>query len=85
MTKKIQRCGSGSVLDLDSIRSVDLDPYLKSGSGRTKKMTHKSRKKYEISCFEVRSVDPDPYLESGSGRTKQMTRKSRKKLQNFMF
>jgi hypothetical protein len=38
--------GSGSVLDPDSIRSVDPDPYLEFGSGSRKaKMEHKSRKK----------------------------------------
>jgi hypothetical protein len=40
--------GSGSVLDPDSIRSVDPDPYSESGSGsesRRAKMTQKSRKK----------------------------------------
>jgi hypothetical protein len=38
---RIQGCGSGSILDPDSIRSVD--PYSESGSRRAK-MTHKSRK-----------------------------------------
>jgi hypothetical protein len=38
-----QGCGSGSELDLDSIGSVDPDPYSESGSGsRRAKMTHKS-------------------------------------------
>jgi hypothetical protein len=38
--------GFGSGLDLDSIRSVDSDPYSESGSGsRRAKMNHKSRKK----------------------------------------
>jgi hypothetical protein len=38
--------GIGSVLDPDSIRSVDPNPYLESGSGsRRAKMTHKSIKK----------------------------------------
>ncbi len=46
--------GSGSVLDPDSIRSVDPDPYSESGS-RTK-MTQKSRNNFEISCFEVLDV-----------------------------
>jgi hypothetical protein len=44
----VQGFGSGSVLDPDSIRSVDLDPYSESRSGsgsRRAKMTHKSRKK----------------------------------------
>ncbi len=42
----VQGFGSGSVLDPDSIRSVDPDPYSESGSGsRRAKMTHKSRKK----------------------------------------
>ena len=36
------------VSDPDSIRSVDPDPYSESGS-REAKMTHKSRKKFEIS------------------------------------
>jgi hypothetical protein len=48
--------GSGSVLDPDSNRPVDLDPdpYSESGSGsRRSKMTHKSRKNLKISCFEV--------------------------------
>jgi hypothetical protein len=43
-----QVCGSGSgfLLDPDSIRSVDPDPYSESGSGyRRAKMTYKSRKK----------------------------------------
>ncbi len=41
-----------SDLDPDSISSVD--PYLESESGsRRDKMTHKSRKNQEISCFEV--------------------------------
>jgi hypothetical protein len=42
-----QSFGSKSGLDPDSIRSVDPDPYLESGSGsgsRGAKMTHKSRK-----------------------------------------
>jgi hypothetical protein len=39
------RSESGSVLDPDSIRSVDPDPDSESGSGsRRAKMTHKSRK-----------------------------------------
>ncbi len=38
--------GSGSLLDPDSIRSVDPDPYVEPGSrSRRAKMTHKSRKK----------------------------------------
>jgi hypothetical protein len=37
--------------DPDTIRSVDPDPDSESGSRRTK-MTHKSRKSKEISCFE---------------------------------
>ncbi len=46
------------VSDPDSIRSVDPDPYSESGSGsgsgsRRAKMTYKSRKNKEISCFEV--------------------------------
>jgi hypothetical protein len=53
---KMQCFGSGSVLDPDSIRSVS-DPYSESESGsRRAKMSHKSRKKYEISCFEVLDV-----------------------------
>jgi hypothetical protein len=49
-----QGFGSGSGLDPDSIRSVDPDPYLESGSGsRRAKMTNKSRKKFKSSCFEV--------------------------------
>ncbi len=41
----------------DSIRSVDPDPYSESGSGsRRAKMTRKSRKHLEISCFEVLDV-----------------------------
>jgi hypothetical protein len=51
--------GSGSVLDPDSMRSVDpnLNPLSESGSGsRRSKMTHKSRKNLEISCFEVKYV-----------------------------
>jgi hypothetical protein len=47
--------GFGSGLDPDSIRSVEPDPYSESGSRRGK-MTHKSRKNYEISCFEVLDV-----------------------------
>ena len=45
------KSGSKSGLDPDSIRSVDTDPYLESGSGsgsRRAKMTHKSRKFFEI-------------------------------------
>jgi hypothetical protein len=49
------RIGSGSVLDPDAISSVDLDPYSESGARRAK-MTHKSRKNKEISCFEVLDV-----------------------------
>jgi hypothetical protein len=41
--------------DPDSIRSVDPDPYSRSGS-RKAKMTHKRRKFFEISCFEVLDV-----------------------------
>ncbi len=56
----MQCFGSGSGLDSDgseSIRSVDPNPYSKSGSGsRRAKMTHKSKKNYEISCFEVLDV-----------------------------
>ncbi len=44
-----QGCGSG--LDPDSIGSVDPDP--ESGPGSRTKMTHKSRKKFKSSCFEV--------------------------------
>jgi hypothetical protein len=46
-------------MDLDSIRSVDPDPYSKSrpGSGsRRAKIAHKSRKKLRISCFEVLDI-----------------------------
>jgi hypothetical protein len=36
---------------------MDPDPYSESGSGsRRAKMTHKSRKNEEISCFEVLDV-----------------------------
>jgi hypothetical protein len=48
--------GIPRVLDPDSIRSVDPDPdpYSESRSGsRRAKITHKSRKNLEISCFEV--------------------------------
>jgi hypothetical protein len=53
--------GSGSELDPGSIKSLDPypDPDSESGSGsgfRRAKMTHKSRKNYEISCFEVLDV-----------------------------
>jgi hypothetical protein len=45
------------VSDPDSTRSVDPDPYLESGSGsRRAKMTRKSRKNTEISCFAVLDV-----------------------------
>ncbi len=45
--RKKQGFGSGSGCDPDSIRSVDPDPYLESGSGsRRAQMTHKSRKKF---------------------------------------
>jgi hypothetical protein len=41
-------------LDPDSIGSVDPDPDSESGSGsRRAKMTHKSRKTFKSSCFEV--------------------------------
>jgi hypothetical protein len=41
-----QGCGSGSVLDPDSIGSVDPDPDSESASGsRQEKMAHNSRKK----------------------------------------
>jgi hypothetical protein len=44
--------GSGSLLDQDSIRSVDPDPYSESGSGyRRAKMNHKSRKKFRNFMF----------------------------------
>jgi hypothetical protein len=47
-----QGCGSGSGLDPDSFRSVD--PDSESGSrSRRSKMTHKSRKIFNSSCFEV--------------------------------
>jgi hypothetical protein len=52
-----QCCRSGSILDPDSIRSVDPDPdlYSESGSGsRRAKMIQKSRIK--ISCFAVLDV-----------------------------
>jgi hypothetical protein len=46
-----------SVSDSDSIRSVDPGPYSESGSGpRRAKMTQKSGKIFEISCFEVLDV-----------------------------
>jgi hypothetical protein len=50
-----QGFGCETGLDPDSIRSVDLDPYSKSGSRRAK-MTHKSGKFYEILCFKVMDV-----------------------------
>jgi hypothetical protein len=41
-------------LDPDSIGPVDPDPESGPGSGsRRAKMTHKSRKKLKISCFEM--------------------------------
>jgi hypothetical protein len=44
--------GSGSVLDSDSIRSVEPYPDLESGSGSTRaKMTHKNRKKLRNFMF----------------------------------
>ncbi len=51
-----QGCGSvfvsGSVLDPNSIGSVDPDPYSESGSeSRRSKMTHKSRKKLRNFMF----------------------------------
>jgi hypothetical protein len=47
----------GRISDPDPIRSVDPDPYSESESvSRRVKMTHKSRKHYEISCFEVLDV-----------------------------
>ncbi len=54
----LQGCGSGSEsgsgLDPDSIGSVDPDPDSESGSGsRRAKMTHKRRKNFQSSCFEV--------------------------------
>ncbi len=46
--------GFGSGLDPDSIGPVDPDPDSESGSGsRRAKMTHKSRKFFKSSCFEV--------------------------------
>ncbi len=58
-TSKAQRWGSGSVLDPESTRSVDLspDPYSDSGPRRAR-MALKSRynKIYKISCFEVPDV-----------------------------
>jgi hypothetical protein len=60
LLSSIQGCGSGSVsrsgLDPDSIGSVDpdLEPNSESGSrSRRAKMTHKSRKIFKSSCFEV--------------------------------
>jgi hypothetical protein len=42
------------VVDPNSIGSVDPDPDSESGSGyKRAKMTHKSRKNQNISCFEV--------------------------------
>jgi hypothetical protein len=44
-------------LDPDSIRFVDPYPDPESGSGsRRTKITHKNRKIFEISCFEVLDV-----------------------------
>ena len=50
--RRNQGCGSGSVLDLDAIGSVDPDSESGSGSRRAK-MTHKSRNFFKSSCFEV--------------------------------
>ncbi len=47
--------GSGYGLDPDSIRPVDPDSESGSGS-RGAKIAHKSRKNYEIACFEVLDV-----------------------------
>jgi hypothetical protein len=55
----IQGFGSGSVLDPDSIRSVDPvpDPYSESGFGsRRAKITYEVEIFLEISCFEVPDV-----------------------------
>ncbi len=58
---KFQSCGSGSrsgsELDPNSMGSLDPYPDSQPGSGsRRAKMTHKSRKNLEISCFEVLDV-----------------------------
>jgi hypothetical protein len=52
--KVLEPIAEGRVADPDSIGSVDPDPDSESGSGsRRAKMTHKSRKNFLSSCFEV--------------------------------
>jgi hypothetical protein len=41
-----QGCGSGSLLDPDSVKSVDPDPYSESGSGGGQKLPTKVDKNY---------------------------------------
>ncbi len=73
--EKKQGFGSGSGFDPDSIRLVDPDPYLESGSGsRRAKMTHKSRQKFRNVRARIQPEKGGKHFSNTSPKAKWTTK-----------